>query len=153
MMCSGCTPTHHQRATVPVSPPSPRPLTAMSADISVKLYQQYRQWQGTPYRLGGLTQSGIDCSGFVYRTFEHLFQYTLPRTTIEQAALGKTIQPVALEPGDLIFFKTGRNLRHVGIYINDGQFLHASTRSGVVISALNNPYWATKLWKIKRIPL
>lgn len=117
------------------------------------LQQQYQKWQHTPYRLGGNSHKGIDCSAFVMRTFAERFLIHLPRTTAGQVKVGRRITKDQLQSGDLVFFKTGRgpNGYHVGIYVNDGKFLHASTRYGVTYSSLNNPYWKKVFWQARRV--
>lgn len=116
------------------------------------LYQQHATWEGVNYKLGGLSQSGVDCSGFVYKTYRDKFGIHLPRTTQHQAQLGKKISKSQLRPGDLVFFKTGIKTRHVGIYIGSGRFLHASSTKGVTISQLNEQYWKNKYWHARRLP-
>lgn len=116
-----------------------------------KLHNQYRQWKGTPYRLGGLSKNGVDCSGFVYLTYRSLTDITLPRTTRQQVKLGRPVDPRHLRAGDLVFFKTGWSTRHVGIYIENGSFLHASTKKGVIISKLSEHYWQDAFWIAKRL--
>lgn len=118
-----------------------------------RLDAQQQQWKGTGYKLGGNTKSGIDCSGFMQVTFKDLFGIKLPRTTNEQAKSGKQIAKSELRPGDLVFFKTGRgpNGKHVGVYVKNGQFLHASTKGGVIYSALNSPYWSKAFWQARRL--
>lgn len=115
------------------------------------LYAQHLEWAGTPYRYGGLSRRGIDCSGFVYRIFDAQFGLLLPRTTQEQIKAGRLVARDALRPGDLIFFKTGWKTLHVGIYIEASRFLQASTSSGVVISDLRNPYWASHYLQARRV--
>jgi len=130
----------------------PRTKTDIKIElIKEKLYAQYTQWKGTKYKLGGLNRNGIDCSGFVFITFKSKLGIVLPRTTNLQVATGKDIERNQLQAGDLVFFKTGRFFRHVGIYLEHGKFLHASTRLGVTISKLDNVYWKSKYWKAKRI--
>lgn len=119
--------------------------------IKEKLYTQYAQWKGAKYKLGGLNKYGIDCSGFVFVTFKSKLGISLPRTTSLQVKIGKYIERNQLQAGDLIFFKTSRFFRHVGIYLEHGKFLHASTSLGVTISKLDNHYWKSKYWKAKRI--
>ncbi len=128
------------------------PLDDDSALLRGHLYQHYRLWKGTPYRMGGLTTRGIDCSGFVLITFKALLGARLPRTVDEQAMLGRGVVPGELRSGDLVFFKTGAAMRHVGIYLDHGRFMHASTRRGVTISALGDGYWRTRFWQARRIP-
>ncbi|MPV85579.1 peptidase P60 [Cardiobacteriales bacterium ML27] len=111
----------------------------------------YQSWKGTPYRLGGTGRSGIDCSAFVMQGFQQIFSIDMPRTTEAQAKVGSRVMFSERKPGDLVFFKTGWNLRHVGIYVGDNQFMHASTSKGVIISSLSNPYWEKYYWKTTRI--
>ncbi|QDE33328.1 C40 family peptidase [Shewanella polaris] len=109
------------------------------------------QWKGTPYRLGGLSRKGIDCSGFVYLAYLDIVGGKLPRTVNAQRVLGKEVPRNQLIIGDLVFFKTGRTTRHVGIYMGSDRFLHASTKKGVKISSLNNIYWKPRFWFAKRL--
>ena len=115
------------------------------------LYAQYSEWKAVKYRGGGLSKAGVDCSGFVYLTFDSRFDIKLPRSTDTQVNAGKTIAASELTPGDLVFFKTGINTRHVGIYLEDRKFLHASTERGVMISSLDDHYWSRKYWRSVRI--
>lgn len=115
------------------------------------LNKQYKDWKGVRYKYGGNTKKGIDCSAFVQRTFKDKLNIKIPRTTALQSDIGKEITIEELEMGDLIFFKTGFNTRHVGIYLEGGKFLHASTKQGVTISRLDNIYYSKHFWKIKRI--
>ena len=147
MFCSliitGCS----SSKSVPVAPPA----TQHSSETLSKLNSAYQKWAGTPYQLGGTTHSGMDCSGLVYMVFVEEFGTYLPRTTNAQVELGKRINKSELQAGDLVFFKTGYRSRHVGIYLRNNQFLHASTSKGVIISHLNNPYWANAYWQARRI--
>lgn len=117
------------------------------------LSEQQHEWEGTPYRLGGQSRAGIDCSGFVQKTFLDRFNIKLPRTTSEQAKYGKRVAKKDIQTGDLVFFKTGRgpNGYHVGIYVKNDQFLHASTKGGVIYSSLNSPYWTRTYWQTRRM--
>lgn len=108
------------------------------------LYQQHNEWHGTPYRMGGISRSGIDCSAFVQITFRDLFGIDLPRSTDQQFRTGRKIPRAELRSGDLVFFRNGR---HVGIYLEDHKFLHASTTRGVMISSLKNTYWSRHFWQ------
>lgn len=109
--------------------PTPSGYLSDSIVVVAKLNEQLRQWEGTPYRNGGLDQRGVDCSGFVYRTFRDRFDMQLPRTTLAQTTLGTKVSRDELMPGDLVFFKTGsgQNGLHVGIYDTNDEFIHAST--------------------------
>lgn len=142
----GCTtaPDRTAGSRAPVMP-------AETSGIKTALYAQYAEWQGTPYRLGGMSKRGIDCSGFVYATFLELFDTRLPRTTEAQAALGHSVSRDHIQAGDLVFFRTGRQKFHVGIYVENGRFLHASTSQGVTLSNINAPYWSVRYWKSRRL--
>lgn len=111
---------------------------------------------GTPYRFGGSTRSGIDCSAFVLNVFEESTGLQLPRVAAEQAELGERIERQDLQKGDLIFFSHGGRISHVGIVQEvtaDGEikFIHAATSRGVMISSLNDSYWGPKYRFAKRI--
>ena len=121
--------------------------------IEVKnvLNQQYADWRHVKYRLGGLSSEGIDCSGLVYRTYRAEFGVDVPRSTEYQSKVGKPVNKKQLKAGDLVFFKTGITTRHVGIYIDKGDFLHVSSSRGVMISNMKNPYWSNTYWKSRRL--
>lgn len=117
------------------------------------LSEQQREWAGTPYRLGGQSRNGIDCSGFVQKTLFDRFGVKVPRTTASQATYGQQVSLSQIQTGDLVFFRTGRgpNGYHVGIYVKDRLFLHASTKGGVIYSSLDSPYWKKAFWQVRRI--
>ncbi|WP_107763259.1 NlpC/P60 family protein [Nitrosospira multiformis] len=117
------------------------------------LYEQYNQWKHTRYRMGGMSRSGVDCSGFIQVTFKTKLGVVLPRSTEFQAQLGESVSKSELRAGDLVFFKTRWSGRHVGVYIEDGRFLHASSTYGVTISKLNESYWKSAYWKAKRLDM
>ena len=119
--------------------------------VKGKLYVQLNEWEGTPYQLGGLSKQGIDCSGFVLHTYKSKLGYQLPRSTELQSNVGYEIDKNDLRAGDLVFFKTWFTMRHVGIYVEGGKFIHASTSKGVMTSRLDNVYWNDKYWKSMRI--
>ena len=119
--------------------------------IITELYRQYQEWQGIPYRYGGTNRQGVDCSGMVQLTFRDRFQKSLPRTTLLQSQLGHFVTKDQLQAGDLVFFKTGEKIRHVGIYIEDGKFLHVSTKKGVMVSRLTDYYWRDRYQYARRV--
>ncbi|MBL4915406.1 NlpC/P60 family protein [Shewanella schlegeliana] len=125
-------------------------VSSNASETKNQLIQMHREWKGVPYRLGGMSKKGIDCSGFVVQTYQSRFGVQLPRTTAQQKDIGKSVNKSQLRAGDLVFFKTGWSTRHVGIYLGDSQFLHASTSQGVMISSLNNSYWKQKYWLSRR---
>jgi LysM repeat protein len=107
---------------------------------------------GVPYRLGGSTLKGIDCSAFVKKIYE-IFNVHLPRTAREQFHIGKKVEKMELEEGDLVFFKTRRsNNAHVGIYIGNNEFVHASTnKREVKVDNLDAPYFSTRFLRGVRL--
>lgn len=119
--------------------------------VQQALLAQFREWRGTPYRLGGNTKAGIDCSAFVQQTLATQFKIPAPRTTAQQMTIGDEVPRNAPKVGDLLFFRTGYSMRHVGFYLGGGQFLHASTKVGVTISNLDDPYWRKTFWKVRRV--
>ncbi len=151
VLLSGCGSQPLRTDTVPLPAGAGTVLSDESAYVRDQLLQQYRQWQGVPYRLGGNTAQGIDCSGFTQLTFDHRFSVGLPRTTVLQSSAGEAVERQVLQPGDLVFFKTGQKLHHVGVYLGRDEFLHASTSRGVMVSRLDNRYWSPRYWQARRI--
>jgi LysM repeat protein len=106
---------------------------------------------GAPYRFGGSSLKGIDCSSFVQKIYR-IFDVTLPRKASEQSKVGISITRENLTEGDLIFFHTKRSLGHVGIYIGNNEFVHASSRSkGVRIDSLATPYYQKRFQRAVRV--
>jgi cell wall-associated NlpC family hydrolase len=107
---------------------------------------------GTPYRLGGIDGNGLDCSAYTYLVFRNTFNLDLPRSTAEQYRVGRRVGRTEVQFGDLIFFNTtGVNPSHVGIYIGDDLFAHASVSNGVTISSLESTYYRKRMTGIRRI--
>lgn len=109
---------------------------------------------GVPYKYGGNTEDGLDCSGFVKLVFESTTALILPRRADEMSRLGEAVALADLQAGDLVFFNTLRRPNsHVGIYIGDGQFVHAPSRGGKVRSeSMNMSYWQKRFDGAKRLP-
>ncbi|NIF05912.1 NlpC/P60 family protein [Chryseobacterium sp. Tr-659] len=112
-----------------------------------EILKDAEKYLGTPYKFGGNTSSGFDCSGFTVKVFEEN-DFSLPRRSTDQAEAGKNIDIREVKPGDLLFFATagGSRVSHVGIVHDIGpdgevRFIHASTSKGVIISSLNEKYW------------
>ncbi|MBK7762411.1 MAG: C40 family peptidase [Bacteroidetes bacterium] len=96
-----------------------------------------------PYKLGGNTKEGIDCSGFVYMIYNRVYEKKVPRTSIKLFDACKKIPTHKLQEGDLVFFKLNeKEVSHVGIYLTHSQFVHASVSKGVIISSLSESYYA-----------
>jgi len=119
--------------------------------ITSSLLKEYAKWDDTPYKHGGETLRGVDCSAFIQNVYSDAFGIRLPRTTREQVKKGYLVRRSSIREGDLIFFKTGYNVRHAGIAMKNDKFLHTSTKYGVTISSLNNPYWKNKYWQTRRV--
>ena len=116
--------------------------TAATNTLLEDVISQAYTYLGTPYRYGGTSYSGIDCSGFTMKVFAQ-FGISLPHGASDQYALCTPVTTAERAPGDLVFFNTsGRGIGHVGIYLGGGQFIHASTSRGVVISSLYESYYA-----------
>ncbi|MDR5897910.1 NlpC/P60 family protein [Halomonas vilamensis] len=118
--------------------------------IRQALLEQHQSWAGTPYRLGGDSEHGIDCSALVQHIYRDTFDLELPRSTYGQVKEGREIDRQALQAGDLVFFRPPGPYQHVGVYVGDGYFLHASTSQGVTISRLDNSYWQRYYWQARR---
>lgn len=108
-----------------------------------------------PYKYGGNSNDGIDCSGFTQKIFLNTFSIQLPRSAKEQFAVGEKVDREDLEFGDLVFFNTSRRSKpgHVGIYIGDNQFVHSSRKLGVTISSLNEKYYDKRYVGARRIEI
>jgi len=119
--------------------------------ITNAISQEYEKWSGVPYKYGGRTLNGIDCSSLIQIIYEDAFGLEIPRTTNNQALIGHKIDKKSSREGDLVFFKTGSKIRHSGIIIKKDKFVHSSSKHGVIISSLNNPYWKEKYWQTRRI--
>jgi hypothetical protein len=99
-------------------------------------------WWGTKYCMGGITENCIDCSAFTQTVERDVYNITLPRTAQEQYDNAEKIELNDIKEGDLVFFYTsGRAISHVGVYLMNNKFVHASTSGGVMISDLNDNYW------------
>ena len=118
------------------------------------LYQFIDKWYGTDYRLGGSDKSGIDCSGFAQRLYGEVYGIDLLRTAMEQFSNCKRIKKSKdAEEGDLVFFHVrSKRITHVGIYLANNYFVHASTSNGVMISNLNEEYWHKYYAGCGRVP-
>ena len=121
----------------------------LGIDIDIKdnhaLYVESASWLGVPYRGGGTTKRGTDCSGLTSSIYKKVYRKTLERSSDDQRKKDcRKIKKRKLKEGDLVFFHNGRKKRkasHVGIYLKEGKFIHASTSRGVIISRLNEEYW------------
>jgi cell wall-associated NlpC family hydrolase len=148
--------------------PAPRYTTAKTQQTSVvreletrkrggdqRLRRIVGKYIGIPYKWGGTTRSGMDCSAFTRAAFRETYGIELPRTSKQMYQLGRFLpNRQELRPGDLVFFKdtfAGAGISHVGVYLGDGEFAHASSSKGVTITPLNNPYFTKRYAGGRRI--
>jgi cell wall-associated NlpC family hydrolase len=152
-LTTACTTTPKQ-----ATPSFPRPTHSQvsnpqSHDVKIenRLREEYRRWQGTRHRLGGTNSRGIDCSGFVKAVYKDVFNVDLPRTTKAQLKQGRSVPFKQLRAGDLVFFQPPTYPRHVGIFLSDSEFVHASKNKGVTLSKIDQTYWGKYYWTARRI--
>ena len=108
-------------------------------------------WLGTPYELGGESKQGVDCSALTQALYDRAFGVQLPRTTGQQVNRGRSVSRSQMRAGDLVFFRTADQQKHVGIYLEDRTFVHASSSQGVTLSPLRYDYWQTHYWTARRL--
>lgn len=119
-----------------------------------KMLMEIIRFLNTPYQYGGNSKQGIDCSAFTQTVFKNTLSYDLNRSARDQYKQGRSIKNIEdLQFGDLIFFNTQANVRpgHVGIYIGDNLFAHASTKKGVTVSSLSHTYYHSRFMEGRRI--
>jgi cell wall-associated NlpC family hydrolase len=106
------------------------------------LLDEARTWLGVPYAFGGSSRNGVDCSGFVFSVYGK-FGVRLPRTSRDMFGEGRAVNRGSMLPGDLVFFANtaGKGITHVGIFLGGANFIHASTRAGVITSSLDEAYY------------
>ncbi|MFS0728427.1 C40 family peptidase [Paenibacillus sp. 1P07SE] len=116
-----------------------------------KLADLIQEVVGTPYKWGGTSIKGFDCSGFILHIFNQ-FDVKLPRTSSTQAQVGDKVNKKDLRHGDLVFFNTsGKGISHAGIYIGEGKFAHSSSSKGVTISRLSDSYFEKRYVTARRV--
>lgn len=135
----------------PATTPSSGTQSASTVETEQQLRASVKEWHGTPYALGGSSTRGIDCSAFVQRLYRDVLGVPVPRTTEEQVRTGRSIPADEAQAGDLVFFRPERKQRHVGVYLGDGEFAHASTSQGVMISDFHDAYWQDIYWMTRRL--
>lgn len=117
----------------------------LSGNVDKDLYKEVQQWIGVPYKYGGNSKSGIDCSGLVVQIYNNVYAKKLYRTSYEIYEKNcKKISVNELKEGDLLFFNTSKKknrINHVGLYLQKDKFVHTSTRKGVIISDLKDLYY------------
>lgn len=128
-----------------------------SAKLPYEVVKNALQFKGVPYKFGGTTRKGMDCSGLVYVAFKEE-QISLPRVSRDMAKRGTSIRTKDITVGDLLFFKTNKNssqINHVGLVVDilpdQILFIHSTTSKGVLISSLNEGYWNNAYVEARRI--
>ncbi|MCX7726046.1 MAG: C40 family peptidase [Chitinispirillaceae bacterium] len=150
----GCAPTLREtrhKETEEKAPPITLPLkTIPSTETFLKITKRYL---GIPYKYGGMSRKGVDCSGFVALFYKEVFAISLPHTTKKMIKLGKRVSVSQLKAGDLIFFKGNffGVVDHVGIYISEGNFIHSSSTEGVIFNNLEEEYYKKHFKEARRI--
>lgn len=137
-----------RKHTIKPSEKAAKAAEAMAALKSKDLYRFITDWTGVKYRLGGLDKNGIDCSGFALLLQKNIYSKMMPRRSKDQADAVKEINKGSLKEGDLIFFSFGGNeVDHVGVYLNNNFFVHASTTRGVIVDDLTLPVYQNAIVK------
>jgi len=117
----------------------------------VQLKASVSEVVGTPYKWGGTTVNGFDCSGFLLYIFKQ-FDVKLPRTSKTQASQGTEVAKSQLREGDLVFFNTsGKGISHAGVYVGGGKFAHSSSSKGVTITSLSDSYYKKRYVTARRV--
>lgn len=146
---------------------NPTEVASLSRDLRIPLsntnkddqrnmlfYAELAGWLGTPYKYARMSKSGTDCSGFVYQVYKKMYKMDLPRSTSDLSKYKmKKIKKNKLETGDLLFFATGKKkkeITHVGIFLKNNQFIHASTSKGVIVNSLDENYYKKAYVNAKR---
>ncbi|MDB5133610.1 MAG: glycoside hydrolase [Mucilaginibacter sp.] len=124
---------------------------ALSTTSNVKLFQFVYDWIGTPYHFGGDSKRGIDCSAFTKELYGKVFNLTIKRNSRDIFSMVAPVRKDELQEGDLVFFKIhSRSISHVGIYLGNNRFAHASSR-GVAINSLDDSYYSRYFYKGGRL--
>lgn len=126
---------------------------AIASAFEEKLFERIKAHLGVPYRWGGTSKEGMDCSGFVSTVYNEALNHQLPHRARKMYDLGKWIERDELDFGDLVFFENIENagISHVGIYIGNDRFAHASTTRGVTVSNLEEKYYRQRYVGAKRV--
>src|ERR1700761_1276297 len=124
---------------------------ALSATSNMKLFHFVYDWIGTPYHFGGSSRKGIDCSAFTKKLYSEVFNLDIKRNSRDIFSMVSPVGRDDLKEGDLVFFKIhSRSISHVGVYLGNGRFAHASSK-GVAISSLDDAYYSRYFYKGGRL--
>lgn len=145
LVLASCSSRKH---TIKTDTKAARAAEVMASLKSKELYRFITDWTGVKYKLGGLDKRGIDCSGFALLLEKNIYGFSMPRRSKDQAEAIKKKNKNNLEEGDLIFFSFGGNeVDHVGVYLNNDFFVHASTTRGVIVDDLTLPVYQKAIVK------
>ncbi len=137
----------HSNETTPERDDTPNNTTPTQ---STSLSSASHRYLGTPYKYGGTTRSGFDCSGYVWRVYRDMGLDFTRASSANYYESGERIKRRNAREGDLVFFKTRGKISHVGIYLGDTIFIHSSSSRGVIESSLENSYWKPKIAGFRR---
>lgn len=132
-----------------------KPSEGIDHDVASRLEKEARKWIGTKYRYGGQSRRGTDCSGMMMVIYEGVAGIKLPRDSRSQQKFCRQLKKSQIARGDLVFFATSKNssrVSHVGMYIGDGDFIHASSSRGVIVSNLSEKYYRNHYHSAGRVP-
>lgn len=126
--------------------------TARASSVGTDIVNKANSYSGVPYRFGGISTSGFDCSGFVRHVFRD-FGVELPRTASQQQRVGTPVSKSNLKPGDIVFFANTyqSGISHNGIYIGNNKFIGSQSSTGVAVTSLNSSYWGPRYHSAKRV--
>jgi len=153
IISTACTPYPRYRtggAELP-SKAEPRKINWKTSDY-IKMGLIFEQYLGKPYKGSSPYEEGLDCSRFTMEVYKKYNRTILPRMVKDQIKEGREVHRNLLRYGDLVFFKTDNyRISHVGIYVGHNQFIHASSSRGIIISSINEKYWAERYAAARRI--
>lgn len=150
---------HTEGITIPIEDPDDEVLSddmwktnwTVGSPKVKKLLAEAAVYKGVPYRFGGTTPKGFDCSGYIRYVFDKI-GVVMPRSADEQYLVGKTVKKRDLRPGDLVFFETyTKGASHSGIYLGNGNFISATTSRGVAVASMRDGYWGERYIGAKRV--
>lgn len=146
-----------QGAAAPSATPRLRNKEQTAVELAIpqnEWLQAASTWRGAPYRLGGNTREGVDCSGLVQQLYKEVRNQDVPRTTSEQFEKSSSTGIAQVQPGDLVFFNTSRVLgdetTHVGLVVGNRVFVHSSASMGVTYGSLDDTYWGKRFTGSRR---
>lgn len=136
--------TNRGGSSKPATSSKPINLSDIDDPMARDLISEANNWLGTPYSYGGTTTGGTDCSGLVMSLYRDVTGVKIPRSTREQVRYCTNVARNKMRPGDLVFFASGSEVSHVGLYVGNGSMIHASSSRGVVVSDIDTGYWGQR---------